>query len=108
MVRRYQHVRSTLRIGSANFEDSRYRYAVKGQYTYGIPQALFRIGKGIALLESQPATPTTASLIPNWIKIGIVLMAPSNHVTIYTDGACIGNPGPGGYGVVLIQRRESP
>jgi ribonuclease HI len=24
------------------------------------------------------------------------------HVTIYTDGACIGNPGPGGYGVILI------
>jgi len=23
-------------------------------------------------------------------------------VLIYTDGACIGNPGPGGYGVVLI------
>lgn len=23
------------------------------------------------------------------------------RVTIYTDGACIGNPGPGGYGVVL-------
>ncbi|MDP2937108.1 MAG: ribonuclease HI [Dehalococcoidia bacterium] len=23
------------------------------------------------------------------------------HVEIYTDGACIGNPGPGGYGVVL-------
>ena len=23
-------------------------------------------------------------------------------VTIYTDGACQGNPGPGGYGVVLI------
>lgn len=22
-------------------------------------------------------------------------------VTIYTDGACIGNPGPGGYGVIL-------
>jgi len=32
------------------------------------------------------------------------------HVTIYTDGACSGNPGPGGYGVVLIdssgRRRE--
>jgi ribonuclease HI len=30
-------------------------------------------------------------------------------VTIYTDGACIGNPGPGGYGTVLIykgRRRE--
>ncbi|MCL4502867.1 MAG: ribonuclease HI [Deltaproteobacteria bacterium] len=23
------------------------------------------------------------------------------HVTIYTDGGCIGNPGPGGYGVIL-------
>ena len=30
-------------------------------------------------------------------------------VTIYTDGACIGNPGPGGYGVVVMykgHRRE--
>ena len=24
------------------------------------------------------------------------------RVEIYTDGACIGNPGPGGYGVVLL------
>ncbi len=24
------------------------------------------------------------------------------EITIYTDGGCIGNPGPGGYGVVLI------
>jgi ribonuclease HI len=31
------------------------------------------------------------------------------HVIIYTDGACIGNPGPGGYGAILIyqgRRRE--
>jgi ribonuclease HI len=31
------------------------------------------------------------------------------HVAIYTDGACIKNPGPGGYGVVLLfgeHRRE--
>ena len=30
-------------------------------------------------------------------------------IVIYTDGGCIGNPGPGGYGVVLIygeKRRE--
>jgi ribonuclease HI len=30
-------------------------------------------------------------------------------VTVYTDGACTGNPGPGGYGIVLIhgaKRRE--
>ena len=26
----------------------------------------------------------------------------AHEVTIYTDGACSGNPGPGGYGVVLI------
>ena len=25
-----------------------------------------------------------------------------SKVTIYTDGACLGNPGPGGYGVVLL------
>jgi ribonuclease HI len=24
------------------------------------------------------------------------------RITIYTDGACLGNPGPGGYGVVLL------
>ena len=24
------------------------------------------------------------------------------HVDIYTDGACSGNPGPGGYGAVLV------
>ncbi len=31
------------------------------------------------------------------------------HITLYTDGSAIGNPGPGGYGVILRygeQRRE--
>ena len=29
------------------------------------------------------------------------------HVTIHTDGSCIGNPGPGGYGAILdYQGRE--
>jgi len=32
------------------------------------------------------------------------------EITIYTDGACSGNPGPGGYGIVLLsadkQRQE--
>lgn len=27
---------------------------------------------------------------------------PLKQVTIYTDGACLGNPGPGGYGAVLL------
>lgn len=29
-------------------------------------------------------------------------MGELKHVTLYTDGACIGNPGPGGFGVVLL------
>ena len=29
---------------------------------------------------------------------------PDDHVTIYTDGAARGNPGPGGYGVVLLYK----
>ncbi len=31
------------------------------------------------------------------------------HVTLYTDGGCLHNPGPGGYGVILVydsNRRE--
>jgi ribonuclease HI len=31
---------------------------------------------------------------------------PPKQVLAYTDGACIGNPGPGGYGVVLIYGRH--
>lgn len=30
----------------------------------------------------------------------------TNEITIYTDGASSGNPGPGGYGVVLISGRH--
>jgi ribonuclease HI len=36
-------------------------------------------------------------------------MSEQKKITIYTDGACLGNPGPGGYGVVLLfggQRKE--
>lgn len=28
--------------------------------------------------------------------------APSRPITIYTDGSALGNPGPGGYGIVLL------
>ena len=31
-------------------------------------------------------------------------MAVINEVTIYTDGACSGNPGPGGWGAVLMYK----
>ena len=29
-------------------------------------------------------------------------MSDLKRITVYTDGACIGNPGPGGYGIVLL------
>ncbi len=28
------------------------------------------------------------------------------EITIYTDGACSGNPGPGGYGIVIIVEKK--
>ena len=30
------------------------------------------------------------------------LLSPENKVTIYTDGGCRGNPGPGGWGALLL------
>ncbi|HAP01618.1 MAG TPA: ribonuclease HI [Bacteroidetes bacterium] len=30
-----------------------------------------------------------------------------HHITIYTDGSSRGNPGPGGYGVILISGKHS-
>lgn len=33
-------------------------------------------------------------------------LCPINTVTIYTDGACSGNPGPGGWGVVILYEGE--
>lgn len=30
---------------------------------------------------------------------------PTNRIEIYTDGACIGNPGPGGWGAILRSLR---
>lgn len=29
-----------------------------------------------------------------------------NHVSIYTDGSCIGNPGPGGWACVLLSKKQ--
>ena len=46
---------------------------------------------------------------PNGHCEGSKLVSIKKHVVIYTDGACSPNPGPGGYGVVLMygeHRRE--
>jgi len=44
------------------------------------------------------------------LAAGKTTTAPAADVVIYTDGACSGNPGPGGYGIVMLSpsgsRRE--
>ena len=59
------------------------------------------------------ASPSGMLEIENAITIPRFLPGPAasgaKHVVIYADGACAGNPGPGGYGVVVLhggQRRE--
>jgi ribonuclease HI len=38
------------------------------------------------------------TFMQNFIALNYIM----KHVTLYTDGACSGNPGPGGYGVILL------
>ena len=35
-------------------------------------------------------------------------MAENNQFTIYTDGSCLGNPGPGGWGAIVFDGSEEP
>lgn len=37
----------------------------------------------------------------------VLLDQRKKHVTIYCDGACSGNPGPGGWGAILIYKQVS-
>jgi len=49
------------------------------------------------------------SIVTQSVPDGVLARAGGEDVRIYTDGACIGNPGPGGYGVVVLaggQRSE--
>src|SRR5690348_12305498 len=32
--------------------------------------------------------------------------AEPRHVTIYTDGSCLGNPGPGGWATILLYKKH--
>ena len=35
-------------------------------------------------------------------------MSPTDTITIYTDGSCQGNPGPGGWGAVVLREQGEP
>jgi ribonuclease HI len=39
-------------------------------------------------------------------KRALEMTTEAKSVTIYTDGACLGNPGPGGYAVVLLHGKH--
>jgi ribonuclease HI len=61
-------------------------------------------------LEEHPSIqPDTGEILLPEETLGPAQALASGKVVLYTDGACIGNPGPGGYGVVLLdkdQRKE--
>jgi ribonuclease HI len=40
---------------------------------------------------------------PSHTGTAVLARAGSGEVRVYTDGGCIGNPGPGGYGVVIVE-----
>ncbi|MFN0084023.1 MAG: ribonuclease HI [Blastocatellia bacterium] len=60
------------------------------------PQAAEEIKPRAAPAQSQPALPMPKPAAGRGLR----------QVTIYTDGACTGNPGPGGYGAVLLYDGE--
>ncbi len=35
-------------------------------------------------------------------------MTTTNAITIYTDGSCLNNPGPGGWGAIVLQEQGDP
>jgi len=46
-------------------------------------------------LTEQPGPAAACSVTTDPVELG--------HVEIFTDGSCLGNPGPGGWGVILTQ-----
>jgi len=59
--------------------------------------------------QSQPDTVSAHSVPPSASASTHISTPGLRQVTVYTDGACLGNPGPGGYAAVLISgnhRRE--
>lgn len=52
--------------------------------------------------EVESAFPSSAAAAPRRLSPGEGLGRSMKTVTIYTDGACSGNPGPGGWGAILM------
>ncbi len=67
---------------------------------------LAQVSKYIQSFRSRPAKSSTKPIINKASNSSKA--ASANTIVIYTDGACTGNPGKGGYGAVIIDgdRRE--
>ena len=75
----------------------------------------YELTRAYVLSTVTPEILTSPALFKDWFDIALAKFnepRPKNDapvVIIYTDGACSGNPGPGGYGAVLMlgeHRRE--
>lgn len=75
----------------------------------------YELARAYALSTVSPEILTSSALFKDWLDNMLARFNEPRpkvtmpHVVIYTDGACSGNPGPGGYGAVLMidgYRRE--
>lgn len=68
----------------------------------------YELVRAYALSTISPEILTSPDLFKDWFDVALMKFnepRPKNNeqaVIIYTDGACSGNPGPGGYGAVLM------
>lgn len=75
----------------------------------------YELARAYALSTISPEILTSPALFKDWMDIMLIKFNEPRpktdlpHIVIYTDGACSGNPGPGGYGAILMldgYRRE--
>jgi ribonuclease HI len=71
-----------------------------GQRVYRAGAANLQPHADNALVEIQVGDPAPASTAKP--KGGLIAAAPENAIHVWTDGACTGNPGPAGLGVVVV------
>ncbi len=79
-----------------SFQGARY----KGFYALNEAQEWFNQFAGVDGKNSKVDKPQ------HTVKSKHVMPDGENRITIYTDGGCSRNPGPGGYGVVLVQNNK--
>src|SRR3954470_2496186 len=68
---------------------------------------VYRAGaRNLAPLPGTPVEFEAGERAPEKDKKAAVASTPDNAIHVWTDGACSGNPGPAGIGVVVIDGKE--